>query len=139
MRHRRESGNREGGRGSRGPGDDAHGKAGAGRRFDQVFSRIGEPGHAGIGNESDCFSRLEALEQLRDPSLLTRSGAGQAGPMETEARGELARDARVLAEDRVRLGQRAQRPRGKVFEVPDRRSDDEQLSPFSRRAHELSK
>ena len=87
-------------------------------------------------DESDRLSRLEALEELPDPRLLAGTGAGQARSAEVETRRELSRHARVLAEDRVRLGERAQRPRREVFEVADRRSDDEQLSPFSRRAHE---
>ena len=50
------------------------------------------------------------------------------GPVDAEVREQLARVARVLAEDEVRRLERLDRARRHVGEVAERRADDEELA-----------
>ena len=131
---------------------DGQGRARGGRARDDAHRearrarppRRGSPGvrkerHAGVGDEGDRLAALEPLEQLGDARLLARRGAGDAGRPDSEPRRELGGHARVLAEDRVRLGQGALRARRQVFEVSDRRPDDEDLAALSGRGHGAAK
>jgi hypothetical protein len=118
--------------------NDAAGVPGSRRRGDRVLSRIREAGHPGVGDERDRLAFFETPEKLRDASFLARARAREARGRKAETRRELPRDPRVFAEDRVRVRQRPERSRGKVFQVANGRSHDEELTP-ERLCHRAAK
>ena len=121
------------GRGARHDLDPVTGRRGRG---DQPLARVRQRRHSGVGHERD---RLAAARAARAAPRRGRPRAAPGHAMrragDAEARGELGRHARVLAEDRVGLGEGAPGARGQVLEIPDGRSDDEEPPGFFDLAH----
>src|SRR6202162_4854191 len=95
------------------------------------------PAYVDIGSGSH-HRRRRPRERARAPPLLARRRARETRGRETEARRELAGDARVLAKYRVRPGQRAEGARRKVFAGAEGSSHHEEFSA-ARLCHRAAK
>ncbi len=128
VRNAGQPGDRERGDGRGRPGHDPDLVSGFRRGGDQTPSRVGHAGRAGVGDVRDVLAAGEAVEELADARRFVVLVARQPRGVEPETRRELARDARVLAEDRRNAAQRGNGAGRQILEISDRGGDDVELS-----------
>src|ERR1043165_8770644 len=89
---------------------------------------VGDGRHAGVADDGDGLAGDDALDVLLRALVLGVLVEALGRGLDAEVREELARVARVFAEDERRRLQRLGGARGKVAEVAERRAYDEELA-----------
>ena len=111
-----------------GPGIGSTSQAELAREAHEAEAGIADDRHAGVGDERDRFAARDPVGESARLLLLGVIVEAIGGTFDAEVREELARVARVFAEDEVRRLQRLDRARRKIAEVAERRADDEELA-----------
>ena len=96
---------------------------------DQPVSRVGDAGHAGIGDQRDLRAAFEVHDQLGGPGHLVVLVIADGARLDAVVAEQLLGLARVLAGDQVDFFEHAQGAQGDVLEIADGRGDEVERRP----------